>query len=127
MVQASLVKWMTMVAKMQKYFKNRNGQAAIEMALSLPFLIWLMYYTINAFYMIHSSHTAQKYAAMGLYQRLDNRSKFVVDDVTNSTFTKSFMAVRYTDTEGNLPLRKILVGPTRVNNIIGICREPDCN
>ena len=116
-----------MVVKMKKLLKNQGGQAAIEMALSLPFLIWLMYYTINAFYMIHSSHVAQKYAAMGLYQRLDNRSKFVVDDVANTTFTRSFMAVRYMDPEGNQPTRKILIGPTRINNIIGICREPDCN
>ena len=112
---------------MKRVLKNSKGQAAIEMALSLPFLIWLMYYTINAFYSIHTNHTAQKYAAMGLYQRLDNRAKFAVDDVANTTFSKTFMAVQYRDPEGALPLRKILIGPTRVNNIIGICREPDCN
>jgi hypothetical protein len=114
---------------MLKQLKNSKGQAAIEMALSLPFIIWLIYYTINAFYMIHSGHVAQKYAAMGLYQRLNNRAKYVVDDVANSTFNRGYMAVRYTEPEGDAPLRKILIGPNRINNIVGICRDPGdaCN
>lgn len=116
-----------MGAEVKRVLHNRRGQAAIEMALSLPFLIWLTYYTINAFYSIHSNHVAQKYAAMGLYQRLNNRAQFAVDDVANTTFTRAFMAVRYTNAEGDVPLRKILIGPSRVNNIVGICREPDCN
>jgi Flp pilus assembly protein TadG len=106
---------------------NSKGQAAIEMALSMPFLIWLMYYTINAFYSIHTSHIAQKYAAMNVYQRLNNRSKFIVDDVANTVVNRSFIGVQYTDEEGQIPVRKILVGPNRVNNIVGICREPECN
>lgn len=107
-------------------FKNKKGQAVIEMALSMPFLIWLMYYTINAFYSIHTSHIAQKYAAMNMYQRLNNRAKFTVDDVANTVFQKEYIAVRYTEPDGSIPKRKILVGPNRVNNIVGICREPGC-
>jgi hypothetical protein len=108
--------------------KGERGQAAIEMALSMPFLIWLMYYTINAFYSIHTSHVAQKYAAMNMYQRLDNRSKFIVDDVANTVVNRGFIGVQYVDPDsGQIPTRKILVGPNRVNNIVGICREPECN
>jgi Flp pilus assembly protein TadG len=111
----------------KKHSLSNKGQAAIEMALSMPFLIWLLYYTINAFYSIHTSHVAQKYAAMNVWQRVNNRSKFIVDDVARQVVPRSFIAVRYTDEEGNIPRRKILVGPNQVNNIVGICREPDCN
>ena len=97
------------------------------MALAMPFLIWLMYYTVNAFHAIHTSHIAQKYAAMNVYQRLNNRSKFAVDDVAHTTFTKTFIGVRYTDEEGRPPRRKINSGTINVNNVVGICREPDCN
>lgn len=106
---------------------NQKGQAAIEMALFLPFLIWLMYYTLNAFFSIHTAHVGQKYAAMNMYERLNNRAQFVVDDVATSLTARNFIAVQYTDVEGNLPTRKILLGPTRINTSIGICREPSCN
>ena len=106
---------------------SNRGQAVIEMALSMPFLIWLMYYTINAFYTVHTSHVAQKYAAMNMYQRLDNRAKFAVDDVANTAFGREFIAVRYMDPTGKLPQRRIVVGPNDVNNVVGICREPGCN
>jgi hypothetical protein len=59
---------------------HENGQAAIEMALSLPFVVFLLYYTINAFYTIHTAHVGQKNAAMNLYQRLNHRAQFAVDD-----------------------------------------------
>lgn len=107
--------------------KNNRGQAAVEMAFSLPLLIWLTYYVINAYYSMHTNHVAQKYAAMGMYQRLNNRAQFAVDDVANSVVNRSFIAVQYTDVEGNVPLRKITIGPMRVINSAGICREPDCN
>lgn len=106
---------------------GKNGQAAIEMALSLPFLIWLIYYTINAFYSIHTAHVGQKYAAMGVYTRMDNRAKFIVDDVANEAVGVGYMAVQFMDENGNPPQRKILKGPTQINTTIGICREPDCN
>jgi len=96
------------------------------MALSLPFLIWLIYYTINAFYSMHTAHVAQKYAAMGLYSRMNNRAKFVVDDEANQLVTVDYMAVQYVDDNGRAPRRKIIRGPTQINSIIGICREPDC-
>ena len=109
--------------------KNRKGQAAIEMALSLPFLIWLIYYTINGFYSIHTAHVAQKYAAMNLWQRMKNQSKFVVDrlEPQGQLHGRDFMAVRYTETDGSLPRRRIIRGPVPIFNIIGICREPGCN
>jgi hypothetical protein len=109
-----------------KYGRRQKGQAAIEMALSLPFVIWLIYYTINAFYSIHTAHVAQKYAAMGLYTRLDNRAKFVVDDVADQLVPVDYMAVQYLDDQGGPPRRKIIKGPTQINSIIGICREPGC-
>ena len=112
-----------MVAKL----KNQKGQAAIEMALMLPFVIWLLYYTINAFHAIHTAHVAQKYAAMALHSRLANRAKFVVDDVDKNLVNSSYMAVQFLDQNGNAPRRKIIRGPTTMNNIIGVCREPDCN
>lgn len=107
--------------------KLSKGQAVVEMALSLPFLIWLIYYTLNAFYTIHSSHIAQKYAAMNLYQRLNNRSKITVDDVSNTVVSSERMAVQYVEPEtNNPPERKIITGPNAVDNIVGICREPGC-
>lgn len=109
-----------------RHRKGQKGQAAIEMALSLPFLIWLLYYTLNAFYAIHTSHVAQKYAAMGLAERLDNRAKFVVDGVQNQLVPVDYMAVQYMDEQGGVPRRKIVRGPSEVRNIIGICREPGC-
>ena len=113
--------------KLNYITRSERGQAVIEMAMAMPFLIWLMYYTINAFYMIHSSHVAQKYAAMNMYQRLDNRSKFSVDDVAGRPFSREFIAVQYMDPDGKIPQRKILIGPNKVNNVVGICREPGCN
>ena len=109
-----------------KSIRNRRGQAVIELALSLPFLIWLLYYTINGFYAIHTAHVAQKYAAMNLWQRVDNRSKFVMDDVQKQLHNREFMGVRYTEPDGTLPRRKIIRGPVPIFNIVGICREPGC-
>jgi len=108
-----------------KQSKNK-GQATIELALSLPFLIWLIFYTINSFHTLHTSHVGQKYAAMSLYERTANRAKFVVDDRDNRIHNREFMAVQYTDTSGRSPKRKILSGPSEVNTIVGICREPGC-
>lgn len=116
-----------MGADVKGYLKNKKGQAAIEMALSMPLLIWLTYYTINAFFTIHTNHVAQKYAAMNVYQRIQNRSKFAIDDVQNTVVNRSYIAVQYTEPEGGVPLRKIIIGPIRVDNSAGICREPDCN
>jgi hypothetical protein len=106
--------------------KKRRGQATIELALSLPFLIWLIFYTINAFHALHTSHVAQRYAAMSLYERMANRAKFVVDDRENRLHGREFMAVQYMDMNGRAPRRKILVGPSEVNAVVGICREPAC-
>ncbi|MSP17949.1 MAG: hypothetical protein EXR74_00065 [Bdellovibrionales bacterium] len=111
-----------------KNIKATKGQATVEMAISMPFLIWLIYYTLNAFYSIHSSHIAQKYAAMSMYQRLNNRSKFIVDDIEKKIVSRSFIAVQYLDPQTNAaPQRKIIAGPNPVNNTVGICREPGCN
>jgi hypothetical protein len=107
-------------------YSNQKGQAAIELALSLPFLIWLIFYTINAFYSIHTAHVGQKYAAMSLYDRISHRAKFVVDDREGRLHGKEFMAVQYQDAEGGVPKRKILTGPIEINTVIGICREPGC-
>jgi len=96
------------------------------MALSLPFLIWLVFYTINAFYSIHTAHVAQKYAAMNLWQRVDKRAKFVVDDVVNQLHNREFMAVKYNEPDGSVPRRKINSGPILILNIVGLCREPGC-
>ncbi len=107
--------------------KGIRGQATIELALSLPFLIWLIAYTFLAYTSIHSSHVAQRYAAMNVYKRLNNRAQFVMDDVENKLHNKSFMAVQYTETDGStLPTRKIMFGPMKVDNIFGVCREPGC-
>lgn len=104
--------------------KKTSGQAAIELALALPFLIWLLFYTFNAFYLLHTSHVGQKYAAMSLYDRMANRAKFVTDETDKNLHNREFMAVQYTDTNGKPPVRKILVGPAIINNVVGICREP---
>lgn len=107
--------------------RNEKGQATIELALALPFLIWLIFYTINAFHTLHTSHIGQKYAAMALYERTANRAKFIVDDRENKVHGREFMAVQYQDANGRNPQRKILVGPSEVSSIVGICREPGCN
>jgi hypothetical protein len=106
--------------------RGRRGQATIELALSLPFLIWLIFYTINAYHSLHTSHVAQRYAAMSLYERTANRAKFVIDDRENRVHGREFMAVQYTDVGGGTPRRKIVVGPSDVNTVVGICREPGC-
>lgn len=111
--------------------KNKtSGQAAIETALALPFLIYLFYYTLNAFHAIHTSHVGQKWAAMNLYTRLNNRSKFVIDGVENVLFGRTFMAVQYVDANGAQPKRRILIetgGGVPVYTAVGVCREPACN
>ncbi len=109
-----------------KRLKTEKGQATIELALSLPFLIWLIFYTINAFHTLHTSHIGQKYAAMSLYERAANRAKIVVDERENRLHNREFMAVQYMDRNGAKPKRKILVGPSEVNAVVGICREPAC-
>lgn len=112
-----------------KHLTSRSGQAAIETGLALPFFIFLLYYTINAFHSMHTSHVGQKYAAMNMYQRLNHRAQFAVDDLEQRVITKQFIAVQYTDAEGEVPKRRILldpVVPTRILNVVGICREPDC-
>lgn len=111
---------------------NTRGQAAIEMGFSLPLLIFMLYWTLNAFHTIHSSHIAQKHAATSMYQRLNNRAKFVVDDEANVLFDKQFIAVQYRDPNepSRLPRRRILLSPLtpiEINSIVGICREPGCN
>ncbi len=110
-----------------KLYKNKKGQATIELALSLPFIIWLIYYTLNAFYTMHTAHVSQQYSEMNLNERLNHRSKMVVDDFDNKAVTKDFMAVRYTDGENNAPLRKIVSGRIEVKTKVGICKEPGCN
>lgn len=114
----------------KRIVKNRKGQATIEMAMSLPIIITLIFYTINAYYSVHTAHVGQRYAAMNLYQRLNNRSKFVMDDIGDGgqaqLHNKNFMAVQYGDTGGEAPRRKILLGPIQINTTVGICREPGC-
>lgn len=117
-----------MVAEIQR--AGKRGQATVELAFALPFLIWLIYYTINAFHTVHTSHVAQKAAAQNLYQRLANRSKFEVDEIAGDLHNKSFMAVQYTDPNGAPPQRKILLQTSNqpsAQNIVGICKEPACN
>jgi hypothetical protein len=114
-----------MVAKFK--FGNQRGQAAIEAAFTLPFLIFLLYYTLNAFQAIHTSHVGEKYAAMNMYERLDNRAKFAVDDLAHSAFTKTYMAVQYGNMNQQPPQRRILLqGQLSIYNVVGICREPGC-
>ncbi len=107
--------------------RKNTGQATIEMALALPFIIWLLFYMINGYHTVHTSHIGQRYAAMNLYIRLSNRAKFVMDDLDNALHDNTFMAVQYLDGESdNLPKRKILFGPVEINSIVGICREEGC-
>ncbi len=108
--------------------KNRRGQAVIEMAISLPFIIWLLFYTINAYFSVHTAQIGQKYAAMGTFQRIDNRANFVVDGVSNSLSQRKFTAVQYQSADGaGQPQRKIIRGPITIRTVIGVCREPRCN
>ncbi|MBI4404919.1 MAG: pilus assembly protein [Deltaproteobacteria bacterium] len=117
-----------MAAKFYKKIKSNGGQAAIETALALPLIIFLIYYAINAYHSIHTGHIGQKYAAMNLYQRMDYRSKIVVDDLDNRLHGKDFMAVRYAEPSGENPKRKIISpnAPSSIVSIIGICKEPGC-
>lgn len=111
--------------------KNRKGQAVVEMAISLPFLIWLIYYTINAYYSMRTAQVGQKYAAMNLYQRTDYRANFVVDKVADPNgrlAARNFLAVQYQNAnERNTPKRKIVKGPISIETTVGICREPRCD
>lgn len=119
---------MTTAAKFKAL--NNKGQAAIEMGLALPFMIFLLYYTVNAFHAMHTAHVGQRSAAMNMYERLGHRAQFAVDDKANRVFDRTFIAVQYTDQEGDIPRRRILLDsatPTRMLNIIGICREPGCD
>jgi len=105
---------------------NQKGQAAIETAFALPFIIWLLYYTLNAYHSLHTAHVAQKYAAMNLYQRLDNRAKFTVDQFSNTLYRRNYMAVQYTEDGEALPRRRILLEGSdglQIDGTIGICRE----
>lgn len=107
--------------------KKQKGQAVIEMALALPWIIWLFFYTINAYQQIKTHHVAQKYAAMNMYQRLRNQAKFNTDrlNTTGEAHGQTFMAVQYMDAaSGDVPKRKIIFGPTDVVNIVGTCLEP---
>jgi len=113
--------------------RGEKGQAVIEMSMSLPFLIWLIYYTIKAFHMLHTASIAQRYAAMSLWERVDNRAKFVIDDVDNNgqgrLHGREFMAVRYMDVgsnQGGFPMRGILDSNEMIISVIGVCREPGC-
>lgn len=107
--------------------RNKRGQAAIETALALPFVIALIYYTLNAYHSISTAQTGQKFAAMNLYQRLQNRAKFVVDAKANDLHGREYMAVQYTDSNGALPRRRILLegsAGSEINVSIGVCKEP---
>lgn len=106
--------------------KRAKGQATIELALVLPFIIWLMFYTFNAFYTIHTGHVFERYAAMNLWMAVDNRAQFVMDDVRNQLHNKSFMAIQFMGINGDLPRRKIISGPIQINSVVGVCREPGC-
>lgn len=108
--------------------KHLRGQATIETALSLPFLIWLLYYTLNAFNYVHSAHIGQKFAAMNLYERLDNRAKFSVDSLADREHGREFMGVQYTDEQGQEPRRNIINSGNRttLKVRVGICKEPSC-
>jgi len=116
---------------MLKRLKSRKGQAVVEMAITLPFLIWLIYYTINAYYSMRTAQVGQKYAAMSLYQRTDYRAIFVVDKVADPAgrlAARNFLAVQYQNpNEQNTPKRKIVKGPISIQTTVGICREPRCD
>lgn len=116
--------------KSRRFALGKAGQATIEMALTLPFLIWLISYTFNAYYMMHTAHVGQKYAAMHLYKRLNNRAQFVMDDGNgpgeSSLHGKKFMAMQFVDESGELPKRRIMFAPRTIDNVVGLCREADC-
>ena len=119
-----------MTTAVKKYLKSKSGQAAIETGLALPFLVFLLYYTINAFHMLHTAHVAQRYAAMSMYERLDNRAMFVVDDVAKTLIQRNFIGVKYLDDSGAAPVRRIILNSPQqanINNAVGICMEPSCN
>lgn len=112
---------------MAKRINRERGQSTIELAVALPFLLWLIFYMFNAFYSIHTGHVGQRYAAMSVYSRLDHRAKFVIDgEEPGVDVGTEFMAVQHLDANGQLPTRKILKGPTQISTIIGICREANC-
>ena len=113
-----------MVAKL----KQNRGQAVVEMAISLPFIIWLIYYTIQGYLAMRTAQVGQKYAAMNLHQRIDHRAIFVVDGVRRQLANRNFLAVQYQNPEdGKTPKRKIVRGPISIETTVGICREPRCN
>lgn len=112
--------------RMRAKLRGKKGQAAIETALALPFVISLIYYTLNAYHSISTAQTGQKFSAMNLYQRLQNRAKFAVDAVENDLHGREFMAVQYTETSGALPKRRILLegsSGSEINVSIGVCKE----
>jgi Flp pilus assembly protein TadG len=106
--------------------RRNRGQAVIELALSLPFLILLIFFTFNSFHMLHTSHVAQRYAAMNVYQRIQNRTQFVFDDVANQEITRGFAAAQYMESDGNPPQRKIVRNLQKIQAAFGICRETGC-
>ncbi len=105
---------------------SKSGQAVIEMALFMPFVLWLIYYIVNGFMMLHTAHESQKRAAHSLWMRVNLRSKFIMDDVAQQLHNRGFIAVQYMDADGNPPKRRIVGTPLQLSNIIGVCREPDC-
>lgn len=116
---------------MLRPLKNKKGQAVVEMAISLPLIIWIIYYTLNAYFTFRTSQVGQKYAAMNLHQRLDYRAIYVVDKVAEPNrgrlANREYIAVQYQDFENqNSPERKIIKGPISIKTTIGICREPGC-
>jgi len=110
-----------------KRSRRTRGQAAIELALVLPFLIYLIFYMLNAYGAMHSAHVGLRYAAMNLYQRVNNRAQFAMDDLAGRIHNRGYMAVQYTEPDGRAPRRKIVVGPIQMQEVAGICREPRCN
>lgn len=120
----------TLGKRARKALKSRRGQAAIELGLALPFLIWLIFYTINAFHAIHTAHVGQKFSAMNLYQRLQNRAKFAVDQYAGNydgvLHGQDYMAVEYVNPGGGQPRRHIVTqsgAAVRIFTAVGICKE----
>lgn len=116
---------------MLNQLKSEKGQAVVEMAISLPFIIWIIYYTLNAYYTMRTSQVGQKYAAMSLHQRVDYRAIYAVDKRVEPErgriAAREFMAVQYQDfRDQNTPKRKIIKNPISIETTIGICREPGC-
>lgn len=107
---------------------NNQGQAAIETGLSLSFIIFLLYYMMNGYHAMHTAHIGQKYSMMNLYQRLDNQSKFVIDQQQGELHGQTFMGVQYLDPDtGAAPRRRILLDRTtqpEIRSRVGICLEP---